>query len=81
MMAFVRGVSAASTASGFKFHVCGSMSANTGRAPTCTMVFAVAQNVSGVVITSCSEVTSDASSDKCSAAVHELSASAWRAPT
>ena len=30
----------------------GSMSANTGVAPACTMTFAVAQNVSGVVMTS-----------------------------
>jgi hypothetical protein len=32
--------------------VCGSTSANTGVAPQCTMTLAVAQNVSGVVITS-----------------------------
>jgi hypothetical protein len=64
MMARVIGVSASAAAAGLKFHVSGSMSANTGRAPACTMVFAVAQNVSGVVTTSSFCPTPAASSER-----------------
>src|SRR5215218_3927819 len=42
--------------------------------------FAVAQNVSGVVTTSCPSPTREASSDRWSAAVHEFTATAWVAP-
>ena len=81
MSAAVRGVIAASTASGSKLPVWGSTSAKTGRAPACTIALAVAQNVIGVVTTSSPAPIPAASSDRCRAAVHELSATAWRAPT
>src|SRR5215218_7957351 len=42
--------------------------------------FAVAQNVSGVVTTSCPSPTREASSDRWSAAVHEFTATASLAP-
>ncbi len=57
------------------------MSANRGVAPTWITVFAVAQNVSGVVTTSSPGPTPDASSDRWSAAVQELTATACCAPT
>ena len=47
----MRGVSAASCRSGLMLPVCRSTSAKTGVAPAWMMVFAVAQNVSGVVMT------------------------------
>src|SRR4051794_23040732 len=81
MIARVRLVTAAAAASGSRLWVIGSMSANTGVAPVCTIVFAVAQNVSGVVTTSSCAPMPDASSDRCSAAVHELTAMACGAPT
>src|SRR5688572_15046461 len=42
--------------------------------------FAVAQKVSGVVMTSAPSPTPDASNDRWSAAVQEFTATAWRAP-
>src|SRR5690606_20220967 len=52
----------------------------TGVAPAWMMAFAVAQNVSGVVMTSSPAPMPAASSDRCSAAVHEFSAIACGAP-
>ena len=46
------------------------MSAKRGVAPACTTTLAVAQNVSGVVITSSPGPMREASSARCSAAVH-----------
>src|SRR5918996_592737 len=48
--AFVRGVIAASTAPGSRLSVCGSMSANTGVAPSSRKQFADATNENGDVI-------------------------------
>ena len=53
MIARVAGVIAASTRSRSMFRVTGSMSTNTGRAPTSKMTWLVATHDSGVVITSC----------------------------
>ncbi|MCY1243760.1 hypothetical protein D9M69_277890 [compost metagenome] len=52
MIARVRGVIAASTASRSRLRVRGSMSTNTGRAPTAITTLAVATQVIGVVMTS-----------------------------
>ena len=52
------------------------MSANTGVAPAWITTFAVAQNVNGVVMTSSPLPIPVASSDRCSAAVQELTARA-----
>ena len=52
MMAFVFGVIAAAIAAGEMLKVFGSMSTNTGVAPTLWIVPAVAKKVNGVVITS-----------------------------
>src|SRR5262245_32138243 len=81
MTALVFDVTAAAAASGARFHVTGSMSAKIGTAPVCTTTLAVAQNVSGVVMTSWPAPTSAPSSARCSAAVHELTATAYGAPT
>ena len=51
-MAFVRGVIAASTASGSMFAVAGSTSAKTGVPPAYSTAFADERNVIGVVTTS-----------------------------
>src|SRR5687768_9948829 len=56
------------------------MSANTGVAPVWMTTLAVAQNVKGVVTTSSPAPTCDASSERCSAAVHEFTAMACVAP-
>src|SRR5688572_1129565 len=56
-------------------------SANTGVAPVCTMTLAVAGHVIGVVITSSPGPTPSASSDRCIAAVPEVTARACFAPT
>ena len=61
--------------------VSGSISANTGVAPTCRIVFAVEANVSGVVITSSPGPIPCVSSARCSAAVQELTAMQCFAPT
>src|SRR5690606_5562551 len=73
-------VTAAAAAPGSRFWVERSMSAKTGVAPVCTTVLAVAQNVSGVVITSSPGPSPDARSDKWSAAVQEFTATACVAP-
>ena len=77
----MRGVIAASTAARVIWSVPGSTSANTGRAPTSSMQFAVAGHVIGVVTTSSPGPIPCASSATCSAAVHELSAAACALPT
>ena len=51
-----------------------SMSANIGVAPTCFITSTVLTHVYGTVITSSPGPTPRASSDKCSADVHELNA-------
>ena len=66
---------------GSRLQVVGSTSANTGVAPVWMIALAVAQNVSGVVITSSPAPMPAASNDRCSAAVHELSPNACGAPT
>ena len=58
-----------------------SISAKTGVAPTCRMVFAVDANVSGVVMTSSPGPIPFASNARCSAAVQELTAMQCFAPT
>jgi len=78
--AFVRGVIAASMASGSMFSVSASTSTNTGRAPRCTMTFAVEAKVTGDVITSSPGPTPTASRPRCSAAVHEFTATQCAAP-
>ena len=57
------------------FSVSGRMSANTGVAPQWTITLAVAGQVSDVVITSSPGPTPSAASDRCSAAVHDETAS------
>ena len=54
------------------FWVSGSTSTKTGTAPTWVMTFAVATNVSGVVITSSPGPTPAAIRARCSAAVAEF---------
>ena len=54
----------------------GPTSANTGVAPACSMVFTVAQKVSGVVITSSPGPIPSATNERCRAAVQEFTASA-----
>jgi hypothetical protein len=67
--ALVRGVTAAATAAGDTLNVAGSMSTNTGVAPTLWMVPAVAKKVNGVVTTSSPRPTSSARSASSSASV------------
>src|ERR1043165_1971416 len=55
MIARVRGEIACAARRGSMFSVSGSTSTNTGFAPTCSITFAVAVNVIGVVITSSPE--------------------------
>ena len=81
MMAFVRGPSARSICAGSICMVTGSMSANTGVAPTCSITWADAQKVNGVVITSSPGPMSWATRARCRAAVHEDRATARLAPT
>jgi hypothetical protein len=69
MMARVRGVIAASIASGSMLKVTGSMSMNTGRPPALWMAPAVAKKVNGVVITSSPGLSSKALSGSRSASV------------
>ena len=54
-------------------------SQNTGTAPQCSITFAVAGQVIGVVITSSPGPTPSASSARCIAAVPDATASTWRA--
>ena len=72
----VRGVIAAAAADGSRFIVDRSMSASTGVAPVCRMALSVAQKVNGVVTTSSRGAAPAASSERCSAAVPELTATA-----
>ena len=80
MSALVRGVTARSIAAGSMLSVSGSTSTNTGRAPRWTMTLAVEANVIGDVITSSPAPTPTASSARCSAAVHEFTATQCAAP-
>ena len=61
--------------------VFGSMSANTGVAPTIAIASALATNVNGVVMTSSPGPMSRARSAKCRASVPELTPTAWPQPT
>ncbi len=61
--------------------VSGSTSTNTGLAPMCSITWAVAQKVSGVVATRSPARTPKAASETCIAAVPELTASAAVDPT
>ena len=79
-IAFVRGVSASSTAAGDKLNVAESMSANTGRAPQWMIASAVAANVNAVVTTSSPGPTPTARSASMSAAVPEATPTAAPAP-
>ena len=72
----MRGVIRRRTSSGSMFNVARSQSANTGSQPAWTMAFAVAQKVIAVVITSAPGGKSSTRSARCSAAVHELTATA-----
>ena len=76
----MRGEIAAATAAGEMLSVSGSTSASTGRAPTCSMTFTDAVNVTGVVMTSSPGPIWSATNAVCSAAVQELDASAPGAP-
>ena len=80
-IARVRCVTAGSIRAGSRFPVARSTSTNTGRAPRCTMTFAVEHQVYGVVITSSPGPTPSTCSARCSAEVHEFTATAWRTPT
>ena len=64
------------TAAGSRQNVRGSQSAKTGRRAGMDDRIAVAQNVSGVVTTSSPGPTPAASSERCSAAVQEFTATA-----
>ena len=72
MMALVRGVIAASMRFASISAVSGSISTNTGFAPTRSIAIAVAMKVIGVVMTSSPWPMPAASSARCSAAVPEL---------
>src|SRR5690606_39650886 len=80
MIARVRGVIASATRAGSRVNVSGSMSASTGRAPTCSITLTDEQNVMGVVMTSSPGPISSANRARCNPAVQELSASAAGAP-
>src|SRR5690606_27567635 len=73
MMTLVRGVIAASTASGSMHKVSASMSTSTGLAPTCSTTLAVAAKVRAGTITSSPGPTPSATRATWSPAVHELS--------
>ena len=80
MIAFVLSVTSSATRSGSMLRSESRTSANTGFAPAWTITFAVAGQVIGVVITSSPGSTPTASSERCSAAVPEATAStcsAW----
>ncbi len=80
-IAFVRLVTAASAACGSRFNVTGSMSANTGLAPSYTIALAEATNDSGLVTTSSPASTPTARNARCNPAVPLLTAQAYGAPT
>src|SRR4051812_22760581 len=77
----VRWVTAAAAASGSRFSVTGSMSANTGRARSNTQTFALATNENGDVTTSSPSDTPTARSPRCSPAVPLDTALACAAPS
>src|SRR3954454_16109067 len=81
MIAFVRDPASSATRSGSMFRSESRMSANTGVAPVWTITFAVAGQVSGVVITSSPGPIPSATSARCIAAVPDETASACFAPT
>src|SRR5581483_3341191 len=81
MIAFVRELTSSATHAGSTFSVPGSTSAKTGVAPVCTITFAVAGQVIGVVITSSPAPIPVATSARCIAAVPDETAIAWLAPT
>src|SRR5215472_337725 len=80
MIARVRAVTAAATAVGSRLNVRSSMSANTGRAPTWMIVFAVATKLKALVITSSPGPMPCASRARWRAAVPEETAIAWPTP-
>src|SRR5437763_9269959 len=80
MMARVRDVIFASISSGAMLQVTGSMSTNTGVAPSRTMTSAVAMKVNGVVMTSSPGLSPRAISAISSASVPEATVMQWRAP-
>ena len=69
------------TASGSMFMVSGSTSANTGRAPTCSMTWMEEAKVSGVVTTASPGPIPRVARETWRAAVPELTAAAAGAPT
>src|SRR5688572_24687568 len=75
MIAFVRSVTAASTSAGSMLRSPSRTSTKTGVAPACTITFAVAGHVIGVVITSSPGPMPRATSARCIAAVPEATAS------
>ncbi len=81
MIAFVRSVTSSATRSGSMLRSESRTSAKTGVAPAWTITFAVAGHVIGVVITSSPGSTPTASSERCSAAVPEATASTCSART
>ena len=72
---FVRSVIASATRAGSMFRSPSRTSTKIGVAPQCTITFAVAGHVIGEVITSSPASTPSATSDRCSAAVPDASAS------
>src|SRR3954466_13397862 len=80
MIAFVRGVTLSATDAGSMFSVSSWMSAKTGVAPVWTITFAVAGQVTEVVITSSPGPIPSATSARCMAAVPDATASACSAP-
>src|SRR6266850_2164751 len=80
MIARVRGVIAAAICAALILAVSSSASTNTARAPSSTIISAVATKVKGVVITSSPGLTSSAISAMRSASVPEATVTQWRAP-
>ena len=80
MTALVRGVTAAASAAGSRLKVAGSMSANTGLAPTRWAQPAVAKKLNGVVTTSSPWPTPSAIRATSRASVPDDTPSAWGAP-
>src|SRR3954468_18715829 len=78
--AFVRSVTAASTAAGSRLSVRGSMSAKTGVAPSYSAQFAEATNEYGDVITSSPGPTPASRMQRCSPAVPDETAAAYGTP-
>jgi hypothetical protein len=76
----VRGVMRAATLAGSRLKLSGSMSANTGVAPTMEIASAEAKKVNGVVITSSPGPMSSARNASTSASVPLATPVAWSAP-